>query len=757
MSLYGGIKLSGSKLPTASTSTPSASTPATSETKASPSPVDQDKPRPSNWSAALRFAPTQRKKPSSLASTSSRPISTAFSTSLDEDDETPIAPSTNATGVPRMAKVGKSSLNVEPIKRPPPSKWGAASSMAAQEAILLEAKAKAAAAAAAAANSSSNSTNQTNFASSSNAPARRTGAPTRIRRIIPIPPSMTLEDETILPTAGSAAGTDVNGFASTAMGQKLAKEQEKKNNKRGKKRKGQGGGGEDPALRYGEIPYDPARPCDYAGYKTHVKLMRAQRRLEREEEERQRRRREGSGSGSSYYSEDEEDEREDYRDEPTKRARYFAPPTSYDDEGPSAFPPPTDSDATPFTPAPSLAAPSREETADEAYARRVAMSNPVAPKREETGDEAYQRRLALSQRPPPSFAAAEREEPVSHRGIGGGLGSNSAPSTSRAPAPPSFITSSFVPPTSFVPSTTVAPSSLPPTIPPPPPGFIPPPSFASQSQPPPPPPDVPSVPTPPSNAEGSSSAVDAAAARAREIAARLSKLGGAFSAGPPLAQTTTSSAPTFQPAQASASSETAEPDNRPFAERMMSKYGWTSGKGLGASESGMTTALSVSRPSPSAPKLSRAQKKKQKHFGIEGTQEVASKGGMAAKNNVIDSSRTGRAEERNKEMGGEPSRVVLLENICGPNEVDDELPGEIAEEANKLGVVERCAVVIVPFEEEEVGEAGEREEVRVFLVMSGLAGAYNAVRSFEGRFFGGRTVRARYYGEEAFQAGEHYL
>jgi splicing factor 45 len=75
---------------------------------------------------------------------------------------------------------------------------------------------------------------------------------------------MTLEDENILPTA-SAVGTDVNGFASTAMGQKLAKEQEKKNNKRGKKRKGQGGGGggEDPALRYGEIPYDPARPCDY--------------------------------------------------------------------------------------------------------------------------------------------------------------------------------------------------------------------------------------------------------------------------------------------------------------------------------------------------------------------------------------------------------------------------------------------------------------------------------------------------------------
>ncbi|GAA6007805.1 hypothetical protein JCM11491_003970 [Sporobolomyces phaffii] len=756
MSLYGGIKLSGSKLPAAASSAP----PAAPTGKVDPpATADQDKPRPSNWSAALRFAPVQRKKPGAAsAATASRPLATAFSTALDDDDDPVTAPS-GSGGAPRIAKVGKASLNVEPIKRPPPSKWGAGSSMAAQEAILLEAKAKAAAAAAADAASASASASHS---SNSAATPRRTGAPTRIRRVIPIPPSMTLEDELILPTP-SAAGTDVNGFASTAMGLKLAKEQEKKNNKRGKKRKGQGGGGaaEDPALRYGEIPYDPARPCDYAGYKTHVKLARAQRRLEREEEERQRRRREGSaGSGSSYYSEDDEDDRDDHRDEPSKRARFFAPPTSYDDQGLS-FPPSMNPEATPYIPAPSLAAPAREETADEAYARRVALSNPAPPSREETGDEAYQRRIAMPQRPPPA-SFGRQEEPGTRRGIGG-----SHPSSAiQSPAPPSFITSSFVPPTSFVPPS-AAPSSLPPSIPPPPPGFMPPPSFASPAHPhqlsiPPP-----SIPTPAAAtvSDEPPSAVDAAAARAREIAARLSKLGGAFASGPPppAAQpappTPSSSYPTFQPAQAPAA-EPSELDHRPFAERMMSKYGWSSGKGLGASESGMTTALSVTRPAAAAPKLSRALRKKQKHFGTAAA-SAEPVVGMASRNTVVDASRAGRADERTREMGGDPSRVVLLENVCGPHEVDDDLPGEIADEANKLGVVERCAVVVVPLDDDDVADGGadpgEREEVRVFLVMSGLAGAYNAVRSFEGRFFGGRTVRARYYDEEAFKSGDHYL
>lgn len=50
---------------------------------------------------------------------------------------------------------------------------------------------------------------------------------------------------------------DVNGFAQTAAGKKAAQMERKRNKKRGGKAR------DDPALAFADVPYDPARPCDY--------------------------------------------------------------------------------------------------------------------------------------------------------------------------------------------------------------------------------------------------------------------------------------------------------------------------------------------------------------------------------------------------------------------------------------------------------------------------------------------------------------
>lgn len=66
----------------------------------------------------------------------------------------------------------------------------------------------------------------------------------------------------------------------------------------------------------------------------------------------------------------------------------------------------------------------------------------------------------------------------------------------------------------------------------------------------------------------------------------------------------------------------------------------------------------------------------------------------------------------------------------------------VAEEASKQGIVERCFVYLVPQYSPE-NPIPDDEAVRVFVVFTGLVGAWNAVKQFDGRYFGGRAVRAR--------------
>ncbi|KAJ3311597.1 hypothetical protein HDU76_003091 [Blyttiomyces sp. JEL0837] len=91
------------------------------------------------------------------------------------------------------------------------------------------------------------------------------------------------------------------------------------------------------------------------------------------------------------------------------------------------------------------------------------------------------------------------------------------------------------------------------------------------------------------------------------------------------------------------------------------------------------------------------------------------------------------------------SRVLMLRNMVGPGEVDDDLEDETASECSKYGPVERCLIFEVP-----KGQVPPEEAVRIFVKFKSAQSAAMAQSKMNGRFFGGRSISALPFPEERF-------
>eukprot|EP00240_Pyramimonas_obovata_P004942 CAMPEP_0118927142 /NCGR_PEP_ID=MMETSP1169-20130426/4680_1 /TAXON_ID=36882 /ORGANISM="Pyramimonas obovata, Strain CCMP722" /LENGTH=390 /DNA_ID=CAMNT_0006868847 /DNA_START=315 /DNA_END=1488 /DNA_ORIENTATION=- len=158
------------------------------------------------------------------------------------------------------------------------------------------------------------------------------------------------------------------------------------------------------------------------------------------------------------------------------------------------------------------------------------------------------------------------------------------------------------------------------------------------------------------------------------------------------------------------------------AQKMMQKMGWSAGKGLGKDNQGMATPLMAKKTD----------------------------GRSAVIVNASDNSGLIQREEKRPKLAdvfsSNPTKVLMLRNMVGPGEVDEDLEDEVAEECSKYGEVVRVMI----FEVTDPNWPAQ-EAVRIFVEFTKPDGAVKGMMDLDGRFFGGRVVHTMFFPEDRFE------
>ncbi|ERF75458.1 hypothetical protein EPUS_06990 [Endocarpon pusillum Z07020] len=181
------------------------------------------------------------------------------------------------------------------------------------------------------------------------------------------------------------------------------------------------------------------------------------------------------------------------------------------------------------------------------------------------------------------------------------------------------------------------------------------------------------------------------------------------------------------------------PGQKGFAERLMSKYGWSQGSGLGAQGTGIINPL-----------YAKADKRKKKS-DAEGGGFVT----PTATGKIMGGQKSKAGQQEAEGRFGAMSEVIKLEGMLKGMDLGEELGREeggimqeIGEEcSDKYGKVER--VYIADNAHLEVTDAGPA----VFVNFVSQLSALRAVNALEGRIFNGNAITAKFWAKEKFDSG----
>lgn len=176
------------------------------------------------------------------------------------------------------------------------------------------------------------------------------------------------------------------------------------------------------------------------------------------------------------------------------------------------------------------------------------------------------------------------------------------------------------------------------------------------------------------------------------------------------------------------------------AAKIMARMGYNQGQGLGKDEQGMSHALEVEKTSKHGGKIVASSSAAGAASPPAFAAPMAPPPPAAAKSDQSISD----SNESITEMMKNPSKVILLRNMVGPGEVDDDLEPETKEECSKYGDVASCVIFEMP-------QLPAEEAVRIFVEFKRVESAIKAVVDLNGRFFGGRTVKAGFFDFKRFK------
>lgn len=155
----------------------------------------------------------------------------------------------------------------------------------------------------------------------------------------------------------------------------------------------------------------------------------------------------------------------------------------------------------------------------------------------------------------------------------------------------------------------------------------------------------------------------------------------------------------------------------------MKKWGHVAGQAL--KEGGLTSALSAEHFQSSSSSSNLGSANLSKRARAKAAARAASskwKQAPNARGRIIDQDRAGR-QAVSRERYGDESRIAVIMGLGeGADVVPDGLVDMVGEAASELGIVERIVLHLVDPPPRE-----DRDCLRVFVVFSGMAGAYRFV------------------------------